>query len=256
MQTNHGHLGTECAHALFNIKKSELSDSGTDYTLMTTCREMLRQYCHETEHSKSLDCLKTYKDEALFDAACHLVVVNRMIEQNMDYRFNPALQGACASNIAEFCTNIVASAKQDEELNGKVVNCLKAKFREGQLTKKCEIQVTEVLHEQALNYKLNPLLQTVCKNEIKILCKPNDEIEEHGEVEECLKMAFIQNHIISQECKFEVAILIQEAKADIHVDPLLQRACTVDLLKYCSNVASGNGRRKLLIFNPSKYPNS
>lgn len=63
------------------------------------------------------------------------------------------------------------------------------------------------------------------------------------QVEECLKTAFLNGKIISQECKFEVAILIQEAKADIHVDPLLQRACTVDLLKYCSNVKSGNGRR-------------
>lgn len=205
---------------------------------------MLRQYCHETERPKALECLKIHKDEPLFDTNCHLVVVNRMIEQNLDYRFNPALQDACSSNIAEYCTPIVASAKQNEELNGKVVNCLKTKFREGKLTKKCEFQMTEVLHEQALNYKLNPLLQAVCRDEIKMLCKPSsDEAEDHGEVEECLKMAFIEHRIFNKECQFEVAILIQEAKADIHVDPLLQRACTVDLLKYCSNVPSGNGRR-------------
>jgi len=41
----------------------------------------------------------------------------------------------------------------------------------------------------------------------------------------------------------EVANLISESKADIHVDPLLHRACTVDLLKYCSNVKSGDGRQ-------------
>lgn len=208
---------------------------------------MLRQYCHDTDRTKTLDCLKIYKDEPLFDSACHLVVVNRMIEQNMDFRFNPALQEACTSNIAEHCTAIVASAKQNEELNGKVVQCLKTKFREGKLTKKCEQQMTEVLHEQALNYRLNPLLQAVCKAEITTLCpRKSTEIEDNGEVEECLKVAFVEHRIVSKECKYEVAILIQEAKADIHVDPLLQRACTVDLLKYCSNVASGNGRRKCI----------
>lgn len=91
---------------------------------------------------------------------------------------------------------------------------------------------------------MNPLLQTVCKDEIRFICDKNDDGDERGEVEECLKMAFLNGKIVSPECKFEVALLIQEAKADIHVDPLLQRACTVDLLKYCSNVKSGNGRRE------------
>lgn len=244
LQVNTPRLGADCRHAIFSIKKSELTDSSTDYTLMNTCRDMIRQYCHDTEKSKVLDCLKVHKDEMLFDTNCHLIVINRMIEQNTDYRFNPLLQEACKKNIADFCTETVAKAKQNEELNGMVVDCLKKKFREGKLTPLCEERMTEVLHEQALNYKLNPLLQTVCKPEIQIICKPSDEVDERGEVEECLKMAFLNGKIISQECKFEVALLIQEAKADIHVDPLLQRACTVDLLKYCSNVKSGNGRRK------------
>lgn len=207
---------------------------------------MINQYCHDTDKSKVLECLKVHKDELKFDQSCHLIVINRMIEQNTDYRFNPRLQEACSKNIAEYCTKIVATEKQNEELNGKVVNCLKAKFREGKLTNKCVERMTEVLHEQALNYKLNPLLQTVCKSEIEILC-PNEDAEDredHGQVEECLKMSFVNHKIFSKECKYEVALLIQEAKADIHVDPLLQRACMVDLLKYCSNVPSGNGRRK------------
>lgn len=248
LQNEHDKLGPVCRHAIFAIRKSELTDSATDYTLLNSCRDMIRQYCHDTDTAKTLECLKIHKDEPLFDGVCRLVVVNRMIEQNMDIRFNPMLQSACSKNIADYCTNIVASAKQNEELNGKVVGCLKAKFREGKLTKKCEQQMTEVLHEQALNYKLNPLLKTVCSAEIAILCKPKDDVEEYGEVEECLKLAFLNHKIISHECKFEVATLIQEAKADIHVDPLLQRACTVDLLKYCSNVPSGNGRCKFSTF--------
>jgi golgi apparatus protein 1 len=239
-------MSEKCRRALFVIKKSELTDSATDYVLTSTCQAMITQYCHDTESSKLLDCLKIHKDETIFDQKCHLVVVNRMIEMNLDYRYNPALQAACSKNIADFCTHIVAAEKQDEELNGKVINCLKVKFREGKLYPGCEKQMTEILHDQALNYKLNPLLQNVCKSEIQVLCSPNgDEIEEHGEVEECLKTAFLNKRIITQECKIEIAILIQEAKADIHVDPLLQKACTVDLLKYCSSVPSGNGRREL-----------
>ncbi|XP_055641505.1 Golgi apparatus protein 1 isoform X2 [Toxorhynchites rutilus septentrionalis] len=245
LQTHHGKLGEQCQHVLFSIKKSELSDSATDYILLNTCKDMIRQYCHDTEPAAILNCLKIHRDENLFDGRCHLVVVNRMIEQNMDYRFNPTLQEACARDIADHCTNIVTSAKANEELNGKVIGCLKSKFREGKLHSNCEKQMTEILHEQALNYKLNPLLQSVCKDEIQVLCSSaadNGFDEDHGKVEECLKQAFLQKKMINQACKVEVAELIQEGKADIYADPMLQRACAVDLLKYCSNVQSGNGR--------------
>ncbi|XP_058822591.1 Golgi apparatus protein 1-like isoform X2 [Topomyia yanbarensis] len=245
LQTHHGKLGEQCQHMLFSIKKSELSDSTTDYMLLNTCKEMIHQYCRDGEPAAILNCLKIHKDENLFDAKCHLVVVNRMIEQNMDYRFNPTLQNACARDIADHCTDIVASAKANEELNGKVIGCLKNKFREGKLHTDCEKQMTEVLHEQALNYKLNPLLQSVCRDEIQVLCSLSVEsgaVEDYGKVEECLKQAFLDKKLVNRACKVEVAELIQEGKADIYADPMLQRVCAVDLLKYCSNVQSGNGR--------------
>lgn len=113
-------LGKPCHHAIFMVKKSELGDSGTDYTLLTTCKEMIYKFCPSTDSSKLLDCLKTYKDDTQFDQRCHLVVVNRMIEQNTDFRFNPSLQSACGKNIDRYCSNIVASALPNEELNGKV----------------------------------------------------------------------------------------------------------------------------------------
>lgn len=103
----------------------------------------------------------------------------------------------------------------------------------------------KILQEQALNYKLNPVLQHFCKSEIQELCKKYMDADEHGQVEECLKAAFLRKQLINRECQLEVATLIAEAKADIHVDPILEMACTVDLLRYCGNVASGNARSKL-----------
>lgn len=242
-------LGPVCRRSIFSIKKSELVDSSTDYALMTACKPMLEHFCPDVNEKTVLDCLKTHKDDTNFDRKCHLIVVNRLIIQNQDYRFNPKLQDACSKNIADFCTEIVAT-ETEHALNGKVMNCLKEKFREGKLTNKCKREVTEILQEQALNYKLNPLLKELCANEIKVICKQDDDSDEdHGEVQECLKQAFLDQRIITKECKVEVATLIQEAKADIHVDPLLQRACTIDLLKHCSKVISGDGRREFGIEN-------
>lgn len=105
MQTNSLRLESECQHVVFTIKKSELTDSATDYTLITKCHDMIRKYCHDIEKSNVLDCLKVHKDEMPFDASCHMVVVNRMIEQNMDFRFNPRLQSACKKNIGKLHSN-------------------------------------------------------------------------------------------------------------------------------------------------------
>lgn len=241
--SNQNKLSTNCKHALFAIKKSELLDSRTDFGLMNSCKGMLKQYCPDIDEANVLNCLKLHKDETMFDHRCHMIVVNRLIAQNQDYRFNPELQQACSKDIADYCTRVVADAKENEELNGKVINCLKQKFRQGKLMTKCEKQMTNILHDQALNYKLNPLLATVCKPEIDVLC--NFEEDEEGQVEECLKNLFMTKKMITKECKIEIAILIQEAKADIHVDPILFKSCTVDLLKYCSKVEGGNGRREL-----------
>lgn len=243
LSSNTARLGNSCHHAMFLVKKSELGDSATDYTLVNTCREMTYKFCPTFDMSRLLDCLKIYKDDPHFDSRCHLVVVNRMIEQNTDFRFNPSLQLACGKNIDQYCSHIVAQAKPNEELNGKVIECLKIKFREARLEEECEQKMNIILHEQALNYKLNPLLLSFCKSEIEVLCKPRGDIEENGMVEECLKTAFLNQKIINRDCRVEVATLINEAKADIHVDPILEQACTNDLLRYCTNVKSGNGRK-------------
>lgn len=50
-----------------------------------------------------------------------------------------------------------------------------------------------------------------------------------------------------EECRVEIANLIEEARADINVDPLLQKACLIDVNKYCSDVSQGNSRRKFFI---------
>lgn len=127
----------------------------------------------------------------------------------------------------------------------QVIQCLKDKFRRSLLDEECAQEMVKILQEQALNYKLNPLLQTFCKHEIAVLCHPEKMVKkEHGLVEECLKNAFLNEKIINRDCRLEVATLIAEAKADIHVDPILEEACTDDLLRYCSNVKKGNGRSK------------
>lgn len=239
-------VSQKCHKALFHIEQQDLADSSSDYTLLNSCKSMLKFYCSDEEPANGLTCLKRYKDEPMFDEKCKLIVIKRMIEQNEDYRFNPVLMRACRPDISKFCVNVVANQPKDLELEGKVLHCLKIKFREQKLRHECENKLTNILKEAALNYKLNPLLKSLCLTEIQGLCEIEEDEEmesKSGAVEECLKKALVAGKIRDRACRLEVAGLIEEGKADIHVDPLLHKACSVDLSKYCSDVEPGNSRQ-------------
>lgn len=66
-------------------------------------------------------------------------------------------------------------------------------------------------------------------------------------MQECLKNALLDHRIVSAECAREVVQIIEETEVDIDADPLLERACALDLLKYCKELQHGAGRRKFEI---------
>lgn len=178
-----------------------------------------------------------------FNKKCRLVVMHRIIEQNSNYRLNPSLQENCKMDIKKFCVNAIIESKPDKDMNGMVIKCLKSAFKHSRLTPKCEKQMASILHDQAMDINLNPLLQAVCKDELETICKQDDDTDALTP-EECLKNALLEKKIATPACQVEVAEMIEESQADIQVDPLLQQTCALDLLKFCDNVPQGNGRRK------------
>ncbi|KAL1123978.1 hypothetical protein AAG570_001748 [Ranatra chinensis] len=250
LESRRKNLTIDCYKRVFNIERQDLMDSSTDYTLLSTCKSMMIKYCSDKDPEKVFDCLKKFKYEAGFDAQCRLVIIKRMIEQNTDYRLNPALQKDCQQDIVKFCSEAIAALKKDDpKLEGKVIRCLKTKFRERKLSSSCENQLGVILKEAALNYELNPLLTMLCNTEINQFCK--SEVEEDankgkGRVEECLKAALLKGNIKNRVCRIELVELIEEGKADIQTDPLLFRACSQDISSHCSDVSKGNSRREYL----------
>lgn len=85
--------------------------------------------------------------------------------------------------------------------------------------------------------------------QIKHLCGPKSEQEaegySQGAVEECLKEALRAGQVMDAACRIEIVALIDEGHADIHVDPLLYKACATDLRKFCSDMQQGAGRCKI-----------
>lgn len=71
---------------------------------------------------------------------------------------------------------VLAKEAQDSELQGKMLYCLKGKFRESKLSTTCENELANILKEQALNFRLDPLLGKLCKAEIQTICAVSNDI--------------------------------------------------------------------------------
>lgn len=71
--------------------------------------------------------------------------------------------------------------------------------------------------------------------QMKVLCA--DETE--GHMEECLKLALEQGRIKEEGCSIHLAHIIESQRADIHSDPLLNKACGIDDNKFCANKEEG-----------------
>lgn len=185
-----------------------------------------------------------YRDEKGFNKKCRKIVLSRMTEQNTNEQLNPSLQQNCGPDIKKFCK--APAVLKSNRQNSPVIMCLREQFKRSRLSSRCEKEMASILREQALNVQVNPLIRAVCQDELKTVCGGEYDDEDAGKIEECLKVALLKKKIRAPECAEEIANMIVESQADINVDPLLQKACSLDLGKFCAEVPQGGGRRKSL----------
>lgn len=57
LEENLSHLETQCQKVVFQIEQHDFRDSSTDYTLLNSCKEMIKAYC-KGDITKALVCLK------------------------------------------------------------------------------------------------------------------------------------------------------------------------------------------------------
>uniref|UniRef100_A0A673H0B8 Golgi apparatus protein 1 n=1 Tax=Sinocyclocheilus rhinocerous TaxID=307959 RepID=A0A673H0B8_9TELE len=201
-------LTQHCHQKVFKLQETEMMDPELDFQLMRVCKQMIRRFCSETDAKNMLQCLKQNKNSELMDPKCKQMITKRQITQNTDYRLNPVLRKACKADIPKFCQGILNNAKDDNELEGQVISCLKLKYAD-QIPRLCAEEVAAQ--------------------------------EQTGQVEECLKINLLK--ISHEGCKKEVLNILKESKADIFVDPVLHTACALDIKHQCAAIPPGRGRQ-------------
>uniref|UniRef100_A0A672K447 Golgi apparatus protein 1 n=1 Tax=Sinocyclocheilus grahami TaxID=75366 RepID=A0A672K447_SINGR len=208
LKENKKRLTQHCHQKVFKLQETEMMDPELDFQLMRVCKQMIRRFCSDTDAKNLLQCLKQNKNSELMDPKCKQMITKRQITQNTDYRLNPVLRKACKADIPKFCQNILNNAKDDNELEGQVISCLKLKYAD-QIPRLCAEEVAAQ--------------------------------EQTGQVEECLKINLLK--ISHEGCKKEILNILKESKADIFVDPVLHTACALDIKHQCAAIPPGRGRQ-------------
>uniref|UniRef100_A0A8C0JK79 Golgi apparatus protein 1 n=1 Tax=Canis lupus dingo TaxID=286419 RepID=A0A8C0JK79_CANLU len=225
LKENKKQLSTRCHQKVFKLQETEMMDPELDYTLMRVCKQMIKRFCPEADSKTMLQCLKQNKNSELMDPKCKQMITKRQITQNTDYRLNPVLRKACKADIPKFCHGILTKAKDDSELEGQVISCLKLRYAD---QVNCQIR--------------GGLVFCVSPEQISNLCAEEAAAQEQtGQVEECLKVNLLK--IKTDTCKKEVLNMLKESKADIFVDPVLHTACALDIKHHCAAITPGRGRQ-------------
>jgi len=248
-------LTKQCRKKIFKRQQEEAFFG--DYDFLHVCKQMIKTYCRpDSPVPEMLQCLIEHREETNFDDSCAKVVMEREEQAAKDFRLDPYLQKACMPDIQKHCNKLYQEAKDTgEELQGKVINCLKKKFTSKDLTRDCEQEIKLRIKESAMDINQNPVMMQMCHDDINDLCKEqkqnvrvmNDEGEEHyktfgqGAIIECLKRNFAK--LKNGGCKKEVAYMIAESRVDVHIDPLLNSACQKDLITLCGTEPQGMGRK-------------
>ncbi|XP_071497848.1 Golgi apparatus protein 1-like [Diadema antillarum] len=246
LRSHQADLDNDCHVKLFNREKEMAAKPDIDYALMHSCKKSIKTKCKDASPDTMIDCLKSHKDDPDMEQKCKVVLTKRQIERNSNIQLNPALRKSCKLDINKFCRDEMSAQEgkaNPAEMEGKVIQCLRSEFqkRQSKLSPSCARHIGAVIKEGAEDYRLDPMLNKYCLDAINERCSEEKENPGSGRVEECLKMNL--QYISDAKCRQQVIQLFREGLADVHVDPLLYKACALDIKHYCVGIPQGQGQQ-------------
>jgi len=246
-------LDPNCKALVFDREKIEALENSFDDELMKQCKFDLNKYCPNVgEGDSALRCLSNTKVIRLLMPKCQKVVRERLREQARDDRLRPGLLQVCEADAKQYCASEykkIREQKYSEQQIGAVVSsCLReqlVRFSDRvHLQPPCKEELANVILEAEFDIQTDPMLYKACKDTINRHCS-NKILKEGGRFDtvlECLKADFYTNQIQDQECAKQLARVTQEALVDIHLDPSLFEACSLDITRICGDVPPGQSR--------------
>lgn len=234
-------IGVSCQQALQTLIQE--ADPGGDYridrALNEACESVIQTAC---KHIRSgdpmiLSCLMEhlYTEKMVEDCEHRLLELQYFISR--DWKLDPNLYRKCQGDAFRLCH--AQGWNETNEMvmpSGAIFSCLyrhayRTEDQGRRLSRDCKSEVQRILHQRALDVKLDPGLQEKCLVDLGKWC---NEKTEAGQELECL-----QDHLedLLVVCREVVGNLTELESEDIQIEALLMRACEPVIQAHCHEVA-------------------
>uniref|UniRef100_A0A8C7QXA1 Golgi apparatus protein 1 n=1 Tax=Oncorhynchus mykiss TaxID=8022 RepID=A0A8C7QXA1_ONCMY len=243
MRVGRGDLGAIdnlCQKALQTLIQE--ADPGADYridrALNEACESVIQTACKHIRNGDPmiLSCLMEhlYTDKMVEDCEHRLLELQYFIAR--DWKLDPILYKKCQGDASRLCHTHGWNETSEMMPPGAIFSCLyrhayRTEEQGRRLSRDCKVEVQRILHQRALDVKLDPELQRRCMTDLGKWCS---EKAESGQELDCL-----QDHLedLVSECKDVVGNLTELESEDIQIETLLMRACEPVIQSYCHEVA-------------------
>uniref|UniRef100_A0A8C5HU77 Golgi apparatus protein 1 n=1 Tax=Gouania willdenowi TaxID=441366 RepID=A0A8C5HU77_GOUWI len=258
MKVGRGDMGAiepKCQKALQTLIQE--ADPGADYridrALNEACESVIQTACKHIRNGDPmiLSCLMEhlYTEKMVEDCEHRLLELQYFIAR--DWKLDPILYRKCQGDASRLCHTHGWNETSEMMPPGAVFSCLyRHAYRSVEqgrrvslitsfdgisrhffLSRDCKVEVQRILHQRALDVKLEPELQRRCMTDLGKWCS---EKTEAGQELECL-----QDHLedLVSDCRDVVGNLTELESEDIQIEALLMRACEPVIQSYCHEVA-------------------
>uniref|UniRef100_A0A8C7JKE0 Golgi apparatus protein 1 n=1 Tax=Oncorhynchus kisutch TaxID=8019 RepID=A0A8C7JKE0_ONCKI len=239
MRVGRGDMGTIdnlCQKALQTLIQE--ADPGADYridrALNEACESVIQTACKHIRNGDPmiLSCLMEhlYTEKMVEDCEHRLLELQYFIAR--DWKLDPILYKKCQGDASRLCHAHGWNETSEMMPPGAIFSCLyrhayRTEEQGRRLSRDCKVEVQRILHQRALDVKLDPELQRRCMTDLGKWCS---EKTESGQELECL-----QDHLeeLVSECRDVVGNLTELASEDIQIETLLMRACEPVIQSHC-----------------------
>uniref|UniRef100_A0A7N8Y187 Golgi apparatus protein 1 n=1 Tax=Mastacembelus armatus TaxID=205130 RepID=A0A7N8Y187_9TELE len=244
-------IDSVCQSALQTLIQS--ADPGADYRIDRALNEACESVIQTASWSISviLSCLMEhlYTEKMVEDCEHRLLELQYFISR--DWKMDPLLYKKCQGDASRLCHTHGWNETSELMPPGAVFSCLyrhayRTEEQGRRLSRDCKVEVQRILHQRALDVKLDPELQKRCMTDLGKWCS---EKTDTGQELECL-----QDHLedLVSACRDVVGNLTElESEShlwlfvsdpfsplqDIQIDALLIRACEPVIQAHCHDVA-------------------
>uniref|UniRef100_A0A8C7KA40 Golgi apparatus protein 1 n=1 Tax=Oncorhynchus kisutch TaxID=8019 RepID=A0A8C7KA40_ONCKI len=248
-------LTVECLQTLI-----QSADPGSDYridrALNEACESVIQTAC---KHIRSgdpmiLSCLMEhlYTEKMVEDCERRLLELQYFISR--DWKLDPILYKKCQGDAARLCHTHGWNETSELMPPGAVFSCLyrhayRTEEQGRRLSRDCKVEVQRILHQRALDVKLDPDLQKRCLTDLGkwLYDKTGKEQRRNSSMGSQSRggknregtLECLQDHLedLLSGCGEVVGNLTELQSEDIHIEALLIRACQPVIQSHCHDVS-------------------